>query len=335
MEPEIAQKSLDLDANMDHLKSLEKDLISKRKGYQDEIDRFTSIKDDLLTRASSGKKRRHNSKRFASVERNLKELRLQHKKVCRNISDLNKKMECISQLPENPGQCQHIENLIADIDDAIADNHPVDNMILLQFRDLINGMRNEQITVENELATQKSQNLAALEQIESLKEELKAEKLLSVSLNENKESHIDMILEMQKLENEILRNQDLAKELKCCEEKNESLTTKSMDMDSQLKNSQNTIRSLQEKLDACKSENEELANKLSKDTGVYQNKIQLLHRELDKVQHHSGSGDSELKQDWENDSAFHSGTSSPTLSISSQAESLVVKNNLAEPPSWL
>ena len=196
MELEIAQQNLALDANLDHLKSLEKDLISKRKGYQDEIDRFTSIKDDLLTRASSGKKRRHNSKRFASVERNLKELRLQHKKVCRNISDLYKKMECISQPPENPGQHHHIEKLIANIDDAIVDNCPVDNDILLQFRDLINGMRNEQITVENELATQKSQNLAALEQIASLKEELKAEKLLSVSMKENKENHKDMILEM-------------------------------------------------------------------------------------------------------------------------------------------
>ena len=140
MELEIAQQNLALDANLDHLKSLEKDLISKRKGYQDEIDRFTSIKDDLLTRASSGKKRRHNSKRFASVERNLKELRLQHKKVSRNISDLNKKMECISQLPENPGQCQHIEKLIAIIDNAIVDDRPVDNNILLQFRSLIYGM---------------------------------------------------------------------------------------------------------------------------------------------------------------------------------------------------
>ena len=91
MESKIAQQSLDLNANMDHLRTLEKDLISKRKEYQEEIDRFTSIKDDLLTRASSGKKRKPNSKRYASVERNLKELRLQHKKVSRNISDLNKK----------------------------------------------------------------------------------------------------------------------------------------------------------------------------------------------------------------------------------------------------
>ena len=89
-----------------------------------------------------------------------------------------------------------------------------------------------------------------------------------------------------------------------------------MDMDSQLKNSRNTIVSLQEKLEACE--------------GVYQNKIKLLQRELDNAQLHSGSVDSESQQDWENDSAFHSGTSSPTLSISSQAESPAGKHNLAE-----
>ena len=103
-----------------------------------------------------------------------------------------------------------------------------------------------------------------------------------------------------------------------------------MEMDSQLKSSQNTIVSLQEKLEACESENKDMAEKWSKDTVVYKNKIQLLQRELNKRQHQSGSGDSESQQDWENDSAFHSGTSSPTLSISSQAESLVGKNNLAE-----
>ena len=70
-----------------------------------------------------------------------------------------------------------------------------------------------------------------------------------------------------------------------------------MDMDSQLKSSQNTIVSLQEKLEACESENKDMADKWSKDTGVYKNKIQLLQRELDKVQHHSGSGDSESQQD--------------------------------------
>ena len=220
MESEMAQQNFDSNENMDHLKSLEKELISIRKGYQDEIDRLTSIKDDLLTRASSGKKRRPNSKRFASVERNLKELRLQHKKVSRNISDLNKKMECISQPPENPGQHHHIEKLIANIDDAIVDDRPVDNIILVQFRALINGMRNEQIKVENELAdqkhlleTQESEKLAAIQEIASLKEELKAEKLLSVSLNENKESHKDMILDRQRFENEFLMNQELAKEL--------------------------------------------------------------------------------------------------------------------------
>ena len=213
--------------------------------------------------------------------------------------------------------------LIAIIDNAIVDDRPVDNNIHVQFRALINGMRNEQIKVENELAdqkhlleTQESEKLAAIQKIASLKEELKAEKLLSVSLNENKESHKDMILDMQKFENEILKNQDLAEKLRCCEVKIESLTTTSMDMDSQLKNSRNTIVSLQEKLEACE--------------GVYQNKIKLLQRELDNAQLHSGSVDSESQQDWENDSAFHSGTSSPTLSVSSQAESLVGKNNLAE-----
>ena len=90
MESEIAHQSLDSNENMDHLRTLEKALISKRMKSQEEIDRITIIRDDLLTRAN-GKKRKANSRRFASVEKNLKELRLEHKKINSDISDLNKK----------------------------------------------------------------------------------------------------------------------------------------------------------------------------------------------------------------------------------------------------
>ena len=226
MESEIAQQNLDSNENMDHLRTLKKALTSNRMKTQKEIDRITKLKNDLLASCPNGKKRKAYSNRFASAEKDIKELKLELNKIDSDMSDLNKKMECISQLPENPGQCQHIEKLIAIIDQAIVDDRPVDNNILLQFRSLINGMRNDQIKVENELVglkqlleTNGSEKLAALEKIASLKEELKAEKLLSVSLQENKESHKDMIMDMQKFENEILKNQELAKELKCCEEK--------------------------------------------------------------------------------------------------------------------
>ena len=199
MESKIAQQSLDLNANMDHLRTLEKDLISKRKEYQEEIDRFTSIRDDLLTRAS-GKKRKANSKRFASVEKNLKELRLAHKKINSDISDLNRKIECVKQLPENPGQYHDIEKLIVTIDAVISNDCPVDTDLLIDFRSVINGLRNDLIKVQDELADPKhlmetyrsehsskdamnGKDFAALEQtIASLKEKLKAKELMSVSL---------------------------------------------------------------------------------------------------------------------------------------------------------
>ena len=116
MESENAQQNLDSNENMDHLRALEKALISRRMKCQEEIDRITITKDNLLTSCSNGRKRKANSRRFASVEKNLKELRLEHKKINSDIYDLNKKMECISQLPENPGQCHHIEKLIATLD---------------------------------------------------------------------------------------------------------------------------------------------------------------------------------------------------------------------------
>ena len=125
-------------------------------------------------------------------------------------------------------------------------------------------------------------------------------------------------------------NQELSEKLKCNEEEMASLKATSMEMESQLKNSQNTIMSLQENLKAFEIENKEMAEKWSKDTEVYKNKIQLFQRELNTVQHHPGSGDSESQQNWETDSAFHSGASSPTLSVSSQAESLAGKHILAE-----
>merc|ERR1712121_127452 len=48
------------------------------------------------------------------------------------------------------------------------------------------------------------------------------------------------------------------------------------------------------------------------------------------MQRRPGSGDSESQQSWDTDSAICSGTSSPTPSVSSLAESLPGKSNLAE-----
>ena len=293
MESEIVQQSLDSNENMDHLRTLEKDLISKRMKCQKEIDRFTHTRDDLLTRSSNGRKRKANSRRFASVEKNLKELKLEYSKIVSDISDLSKKMDCISQLPENSGQCQHIEKLITIIDDAIVDDRPVDNNILLQFRSLINGMRNDQIKVENELADQKcvlethiSEKLAAQQQIASLEEKLKTKELLSVSLHEIGISQQDMLNEMQNFEKAQLNNQELSKKIKCCEEEIALLKATVIEMNSQLEGSHNTIMSLREDLEACETENKEIADKWSKDIAdkeLYKNKLQLLQRELSNV----------------------------------------------------
>ena len=57
MESEIVQQSLDSNENMDHLRTLEKALISKRMKSQKEIDRITKLKDDLLTRTNGKKKK--------------------------------------------------------------------------------------------------------------------------------------------------------------------------------------------------------------------------------------------------------------------------------------
>ena len=196
MESEMVQQSLDSNENMDYLRTLEKDLIGKRLKCQKEIDRLTHTRDDLLTRSSNGRKMKAQKRRFASVEKYLKELKLEHNKIVSDISDLSKKIDCITQLPENSGQCQHIEKLIKIIDDAIVGNNPVDNNILLQFRSLINGMRNDQIKIENELADQKcvletyiNEKLATQQQIASLEEKLKTKELLSVSLHEVGISH--------------------------------------------------------------------------------------------------------------------------------------------------
>ena len=216
MESEIAHQSLDSNENMAHLRTLEKTLISKRMDFQKEIDRITITRDNLFTRIN-GRKRNANSSKLASVEKNLKELRLEHKKINSDISDLNKKIECVSQRPENPGQCHHIEKLIETMDAVIIDDRPVDKVLLIDFRSLINGLRNNLIEVENELAdqkhlmeTHKSENLAALEQIASLKEKLKAKELMSVSLHENGISHKDMLIEMKKFEDANLNNHELS-----------------------------------------------------------------------------------------------------------------------------
>ena len=96
-------KGLNVNDNIAHLRTLEKALISKRIESQKEIDKITIIRDNLYTKIN-GRKRKANSSKIASVEKSLKELRLAHKKINSDISDLNRKIECVKQLPENPGQ---------------------------------------------------------------------------------------------------------------------------------------------------------------------------------------------------------------------------------------
>ena len=112
-----------------------------------------------------------------------------------------------------------------------------------------------------------------------------------------------------------------------------TLKATSMEMESQLKDSQNTIMSLQEDLKAFEMENKHMADKWKKDINsweVLKNKFQLVQRELNTLQQRPGSNASEFQQNWETDSAFQSGTSSPTFSVSSHFESPTGKQILAE-----
>ena len=154
MESEIAHQSLDPNDNIAHLRTLEKALISKRIEFQKEIDKITIIRDNLYTKIN-GRKRKDNSSKVASVEKSLKELRLAHKKINSDISDLNRKIECVKQLPENPGQYHDIEKLIVTIDAVISNDCPVETDLLIRFRSVINGLRNDLIKVQDELADQK------------------------------------------------------------------------------------------------------------------------------------------------------------------------------------
>ena len=91
--------------------------------------------------------------------------------------------------------------------------------------------------------------------------------------------------------------------------------------------------SLQEDLKAFEMENKDMVDKWKKDINsweVLKNKFQLVQRELNTLQQRPGSSDSESQQNWETDSAFQSGTSSPTFSVSSQLESPAGKQILVE-----
>ena len=132
---------------------------------------------------------------------------------------------------------------------------------------------------------------------------------MSVSLQENEVSHKDMLIEMEKFKTSNLNNQELSDKLKCNEEEMATLKATSMEMESQLKDSQNTIMSLQEDLKAFEMENKEMADKWKKDINsweVLKNKFQLVQRELNTLQQRPGSNDSESQQNWETDSAFQS-----------------------------
>ena len=87
---------------------------------------------------------------------------------------------------------------------------------------------------------------------------------MSVSLQESGNSHKDMLIEMKKFETANLNNQELSEKLKCYEEEMASLKTTNIDMESQLKNSKNTLMSLQEKSEAFEIEIKEMAEKMDK-----------------------------------------------------------------------
>ena len=130
-----------------------------------------------------------------------------------------------------------------------------------------------------------------------------------------------------------MNNQALSEKLKSNEEEIASLKAMSMEMESQLKDSQNTIISLQEDLKTSEIENRDMYDKWRKDINsleVLKNKFQLVQRELNTLQQRPGSNASEFQQNWETDSAFASGTSSPTFSVRSQLESPAGKQVLVE-----
>ena len=108
-----------------------------------------------------------------------------------------------------------------------------------------------------------------------------------VSLQENEVSHKDMLIEMEKFKTSNLNNQELSDKLKCNEEEMATLKATSMEMESQLIDSQNTIMSLQEDLKAFEMENKHMADKWKKDINsweVLKNKLQVVQRELNTLQ---------------------------------------------------
>ena len=85
MEP----KGLNVNDNIAHLRTLEKALISKRMESQKEINKTTIILDNLYTQIN-GRKRKASRSKVASLEQSFKELRLAHKKINSDISELNR-----------------------------------------------------------------------------------------------------------------------------------------------------------------------------------------------------------------------------------------------------
>ena len=101
MESEIAPQGLDaIDNNIAHLRAVEKTLFSKRMESQKEINKATIILDNLYTQKA-------NRSKVASLEHSLKELRLAHKKINSDISELNRKIKLgePKSIPQNRKNC--------------------------------------------------------------------------------------------------------------------------------------------------------------------------------------------------------------------------------------
>ena len=86
-------------------------------------------------------------------------------------------------------------------------------------------------------------------------------------------------------------------------------------------------------MEATKKQREDISQKWKRDSDSLedmQNKYNLAQKELNDRQQLPGSNALEIQQNWEADSAFASGVSSPAFSVSSQLDNHVVKQQSVE-----
>ena len=150
MESEIAHQGLDPNGkNIAHLRALKKDLISKKRECQEDINEATIILDNLYAQKA-------NRGDTESLESSLEQLRLVHKKINGDISELNRKIECCGPKPRPQNRKKQLPGLIRALDAVISnDSAPVNTSLLIDCRSAINFLKNNLIRVQDELADQK------------------------------------------------------------------------------------------------------------------------------------------------------------------------------------